>query len=1024
MKKETGALYGHKSKIISIQSMDTLVISVDQQNKVCLWNTNTLSLIFEISTQSELVGAYFLDANHILLVGKNRIERYNILSRKKVSSLDVLVQCSLQKGFTCIILENSGLLQKVELSDDKIDLHTIAEVRLSKNRISKISTISMADSNTLICGGRSIFCYKLDKSKVIGRNSFNTPYTPSLRHFDHYDNKLFGLTSDGRIHVWEMSNYRLLGSTSYHNNEPTCIVIDTVDKLIVSGDRNQKLILQRFADLKLDGTLSGFANSINCLVEDNDNLFFIDKSGSLKMWNLKSPLQLTATTYKQLSKRQVKEIAISSDTSISVFVSTNNNPHKNLVYVINKNNYQITSIFKNVDAAYQSNDSTLLYIKRGRLIAYNWLSHKTRSYLLEKFAPSISYSMPTPHIVLQHYLISSKREQKRGTAVYETKIMNLLDNKAKKFNNKIDFFLPIDTNLIILHHDSIYEIWKDNYSDMRYSFIGYLPFKKITDSLYLTATRFGNVTSGIQWVFPHKTNLYENTIRENLFNSDISSIVVDSQRDKLYVASQDGSIKILNVWPNDSIPLTLTPVFKTDLLLSTGAGYYFSTKNSVRNLTFRKNGKYYGFEQFDLFYNRPDKVIRNLVSNNNSLDTTLINLYYHAWQKRINKLSIDSNTFLDNTEISIPHCEITNRDQIKYEQTKNTVTIVFSAMEKATQIVKYNVWVNDVPIFGTKGIDCSFREAKGIVDTALIILAQGENKIEVSVLNARGIESYRVPLYVRYTPKETPVEKLYFVGIGIDKYREPGHNLQYSAKDIRDLATKLKEQYGNDIEIDTLLDENVNIKNIKALKQRLLQSTVNDKVIVAFSGHGLLSADLDYFLSTHTVDFKNPQINGLPYDDLEWLLDSIPARKKLLLIDACHSGELDKESIRIVNKAIDSLSTASKSNKGVYVENTETTARLGLKNSFELMQELFANVNRGTGATVIAASGGTQFAQEQGALKNGVFTYSILELMRQKKDVKVSELKNTVGKRVEELTNGNQKPTSRSENIEFDWNVW
>lgn len=88
------------------------------------------------------------------------------------------------------------------------------------------------------------------------------------------------------------------------------------------------------------------------------------------------------------------------------------------------------------------------------------------------------------------------------------------------------------------------------------------------------------------------------------------------------------------------------------------------------------------------------------------------------------------------------------------------------------------------------------------------------------------------------------------------------------------------------------------------------------------------------------------------------------------------------------------------------------------------MQELFTNVNRGTGATVIAASGGTQFAQEGGGLKNGVFTYSILELMQQQQGVTVSQLKTNVGKRVNELTHGLQQPTSRTENTENDWVVW
>ena len=48
---------------------------------------------------------------------------------------------------------------------------------------------------------------------------------------------------------------------------------------------------------------------------------------------------------------------------------------------------------------------------------------------------------------------------------------------------------------------------------------------------------------------------------------------------------------------------------------------------------------------------------------------------------------------------------------------------------------------------------------------------------------------------------------------------------------------------------------------------------------------------------------------------------------------------------------------------------------LGLKNSFELMQSLFVNVGKSTGATIISAAAGTQFALERNDLKNEVFTY-------------------------------------------------
>jgi len=60
---------------------------------------------------------------------------------------------------------------------------------------------------------------------------------------------------------------------------------------------------------------------------------------------------------------------------------------------------------------------------------------------------------------------------------------------------------------------------------------------------------------------------------------------------------------------------------------------------------------------------------------------------------------------------------------------------------------------------------------------------------------------------------------------------------------------------------------------------------------------------------------------------------------------------------------------------------------------------------------------------ERGDLKNGVFTYSILEAMNKYPSIKISELRRIVGERVEKLTNGLQKPTSRNETITSDWTL-
>jgi len=453
------------------------------------------------------------------------------------------------------------------------------------------------------------------------------------------------------------------------------------------------------------------------------------------------------------------------------------------------------------------------------------------------------------------------------------------------------------------------------------------------------------------------------------------------------------------------VSLDGTPVFFTL------DNYYLSTKQAKNLISFLYNNKRYTFEQFDLKYNRPDIVLERL----GYASPELIEAYHKAYQKRLRKMGFTEEQL--SGEFHIPETVIENFEYMPVIEEKD-LKLELNFNDSKYELDRYNIWLNDVPLFGMMGKSLKYLKTGKYSVKENILLLEGRNKIQVSCLNEKGAESYKETVEITYTPKEAAPSKLHFMGIGVDTYLDEGHNLKYSVKDIRDLSAALKQKYGTAITIDTLFNEQVSVENVKALKNKLLQTNINDKVIISFSGHGLLSSTYDYYLATHNTNFKIPEQGGLPYEDLEWLLDSIPARKKLLLIDACHSGEVDKEELL----AMETTDVAEDVKGANIVYTYEPT--LGIKNSFELMQELFANLNRGTGATVISAAAGNQFAYEKGHLRNGVFTYAILELMNSQKEITVSTLKAAVGKRVEELTNGLQKPTSRSESLDFDWRVW
>ena len=488
-----------------------------------------------------------------------------------------------------------------------------------------------------------------------------------------------------------------------------------------------------------------------------------------------------------------------------------------------------------------------------------------------------------------------------------------------------------------------------------------------------------------------------------------------AEKNTVLISTWDGQMKWFNASTGKEIVTTVF-IDDIDFVSILPSGYYFASTNAAKKIHYvNKKLKSIPFNQLDIKYNRPDKVLESIGNK----DTILINSYRKAYQKRIKKLGIDTTQFKDG--YSVPESDFINREVVEYEQSKDKLILKINGNDSSYKLDRMNVWVNEVPLFGLRGINIS-KKNRNSFDTALTItLSQGENRIETSVINANGTESYRMPLLVKYSPALPKIKKLHFIGIGINQFANAEYNLSWSVKDIRDLSLKLKSKYPNII-IDTLFDGNVTKENVLALKEKLLLLNEDDKVIVSYSGHGVLSKELDYYLSTYSINFDSPEEKGLAYDDLESLLDNIKPRQKMMFIDACHSGEVDKDEIAKIEaskKSLDSMGTKSKSTIKII-----PNKNLGMANSFELMQSLFVNVGKGTGATIISAAGGMQYAQERGDLKNGVFTYSILEAFNNNPSLKVSELKKIVGTRVIQLTNGLQKPTSRNETNNYDWVIW
>jgi uncharacterized caspase-like protein len=341
-----------------------------------------------------------------------------------------------------------------------------------------------------------------------------------------------------------------------------------------------------------------------------------------------------------------------------------------------------------------------------------------------------------------------------------------------------------------------------------------------------------------------------------------------------------------------------------------------------------------------------------------------------------------------------------------------------------------NVSVNDVPIDGVNGIDLRDAKKTSLDRRVTLRLSNGTNKVQASVLNSEGVESPKDTFLIVHKGSEAKPD-LYVVAIGVSNYQDERYKLKYAAKDADDLARVLEgraARFGQ-LHVLRILDKDATKESIAKAKTFLSASRVNDHAIVFLAGHGLLDDQLDYYFATADIDFDHPAGRGLPYDAVEGLLDGIPARQKLLLIDTCHSGEVEKEETVVV---------ASKSGTtGVVVTNDFRGIKAvankkgpGLSGSYELLQDLFADLRRGSGAAVVSSASGVEFALESPEWKNGVFTYALMEGLRSgradaNKDGKtsISELRAYVSSQVQSLTGGRQHPTMRQENLSFDFTL-
>jgi len=509
--------------------------------------------------------------------------------------------------------------------------------------------------------------------------------------------------------------------------------------------------------------------------------------------------------------------------------------------------------------------------------------------------------------------------------------------------------------------------------------------------------------------------------------------------DNFILGVKDRKVPAMELWksqPQQKL-LDIYPGKNSDYEFVTPDGYYMGKFSGRPFIAFKTGLRGFPFEQFDLRLNRPDIVLDRLGAPKEAIEAA-----NSLREKRLKRMGVTEEML--KPDFHLPELQIVG--DMPAMTAKDQLDLQIKATDEKYPLDRLRVYVNNVPVNGRDGELLRDQKTQTLEKTIPIKLASGRNKIQVSVLNSAGAESLYANAEVNCTAGR-PKPKLYAVALGVSQYDRPEWCLKYAAKDATDLINKIKEKAGSSYsEVKPLLltDKEVTKESAAKVKDFLSGATIDDTILIFMAGHGILDDKYDYYFGTTDIDPAKPSERGMPYEAIDNILAEVPALKKALLMDTCHAGELDQDEKKelaasdglAAPAAIPAASTNSSTLAGKVAMRSIGTRGMSVKavqgakgksDWYEKLQDMFVDLRRGSGATVISSSQGAEYAFESSEQSNGLFTYALMEAIDGKatpnKDgqITISTVGDYVKKRVQDLTKGKQNPNLRGVNLEEDF---
>lgn len=483
------------------------------------------------------------------------------------------------------------------------------------------------------------------------------------------------------------------------------------------------------------------------------------------------------------------------------------------------------------------------------------------------------------------------------------------------------------------------------HSDRSVSFVGYSP-----DGKYIFArgedeiVRFWSADDGQEI----KQFSGMRTLMKMIGTMNSASVSPDSR----YLLTNDGPGAISRVWDIATGRELAHLISFTDgeWVAITPEGYFNASPGGAKHLNVRVGNQVYGIDQFYAKFYRPELVQLALSGKELPQGELITDIAAQKPAPIVQVLLPITNSSVD----------------------QESVALTLKITDSGGGIGSVNIYLNGAQVANdTRGVTVKGKAAANEKILSFTIpLMKGQNEIRVVAFNGENsMESNpaRISVMSRAVMRKP---NLYALVIGINTYRNQSISLTYAVPDavafaatLRKVASPLFEK----VDVRTLTTPAATTKEAitKAFEDVRQQVGPNDLFVFYNASHGMVdvvNGEEQYFLLTSNVRLLSSQHiskDALSHKDLVSLIGSIPAQKKLVILDTCNAGKGGKE---------------------IQIALLQQTRGLTDATAVKLLQ-------RAVGSSVFSASSDTQQALE-GYKGHGLFTYVLLEGLQGKADFK------------------------------------